>query len=101
MYEQCDALVFPSRYEGFGAPVAEAMVRGVPVISSNTTSLPEVVADGGVLLDPDDPVACATAIESVAADRAELSRRARERSTAFAPGPIVDELVALWRRSAA
>ncbi len=48
------ALVYPSRYEGFGLPPLEAMQCGTPVIVSNTSSLPEVVGAAGVLLSPDD-----------------------------------------------
>jgi alpha-1,3-rhamnosyl/mannosyltransferase len=47
-------LVFPSRYEGFGLPVLEAMALDTPVIASSTTALPEVVGDAGHLVDPDD-----------------------------------------------
>jgi alpha-1,3-rhamnosyl/mannosyltransferase len=48
------ALAFPSRHEGFGLPVAEAMALGCPVIASNVTALPEVVGQAGLLVDPDD-----------------------------------------------
>ena len=44
--------VYPSLYEGFGFPVAQAMAAGVPVITSNTSSLPEVAGDGALLVDP-------------------------------------------------
>jgi len=53
-YQAASAFVFPSLYEGFGLPPLEAMACGVPVISSNTSSLPEVVGDAGILLDPKD-----------------------------------------------
>lgn len=52
IYSGATAFVFPSLYEGFGLPILEAMQCGTPVISSNVTSLPEVVGDSGILVDP-------------------------------------------------
>lgn len=52
LYAQAEALVFPSLYEGFGFPVLEAMACGTPVIASNTSSLPELVGDAGLLVNP-------------------------------------------------
>jgi glycosyltransferase involved in cell wall biosynthesis len=57
-----ELFVFPSLYEGFGLPVLEAMSCGTPVISSNCSSIPEIVEDAGVLVDPDDPLALAEQI---------------------------------------
>ncbi len=54
LYQQAVATVFPSRFEGFGAPVLEAMSRGCPVIAADATALPEVVGDAGVLVSPDN-----------------------------------------------
>lgn len=54
IYQGADLLVHPSRYEGFGLQVAEAMACGVPVVCSNGGSLPEVAGDAAILLDPDD-----------------------------------------------
>jgi glycosyltransferase involved in cell wall biosynthesis len=54
LFASATALTFPSRYEGFGMPVLEAMSRGVAVIASSNTALPEVLAGAGLLLDPDD-----------------------------------------------
>ncbi len=54
-YNAADLFVFPSFYEGFGLPIIEAMACGCPVIASNTTSIPEVVGDAGILVDPDNP----------------------------------------------
>ena len=52
IYSLADILAYPSLYEGFGLPVAEAMATGTPVVTSNTTSLPEVAGDAAVLIDP-------------------------------------------------
>ena len=53
-YNAADVLVFPSFYEGFGLPPLESMACGTPVITSNTSSLPEVVGDAGIMIDPYD-----------------------------------------------
>ena len=62
------AVVFPSLYEGFGLPVLEAMTLGTPVLTSNTSSLPELVGDGGVMVDPYDVGAIADGLTSLNAD---------------------------------
>lgn len=68
LYNRARALVFPSRYEGFGLPPLEAMASGTPVICSNAASLPEVVGDAGVLLAPDDVDGFARAMAQLARD---------------------------------
>jgi glycosyltransferase involved in cell wall biosynthesis len=59
------AFVYPSLYEGFGFPVAQAMAAGVPVITSNTSCLPEIAGDGALLVDPRSPAGIRAALESL------------------------------------
>jgi glycosyltransferase involved in cell wall biosynthesis len=80
------AFVFPSLYEGFGIPVLEAGGCGVPVITSNTSSLPEVAGDAALLVDPHDVDAIAEAMYRVVTDpdlAAELTRRGHENVKRF------------------
>lgn len=70
VYNRARAFVFPSRYEGFGLTPLEAMACGIPVISSNASSLPEVVGDAGILLSPDDLQSFANAMLNLATDDA-------------------------------
>jgi glycosyltransferase involved in cell wall biosynthesis len=89
LYQSCQALVFPSLYEGFGMPVVEAMAFGKPVLCSNLTSLPEVVGDAALLFDPRKPDEIARSIEEIDGDadlRHSLVRRGRDRATQFGDG---------------
>jgi glycosyltransferase involved in cell wall biosynthesis len=93
LYRLASVFVFPSLYEGFGLPPLEAMAAGAPVITSNVSSLPEVVDEAAVLIDPTDAGSIAAAMARVLGDadlRAELIRRGHERVKAFS-----------WRRSVA
>jgi glycosyltransferase involved in cell wall biosynthesis len=80
------AFVYPSAYEGFGYPPLEALACGVPVVVSNTSSLPEVVGDAGILLEPDDISGMADALIQLLTDEsfhANLARRAYLQSRRF------------------
>jgi glycosyltransferase involved in cell wall biosynthesis len=68
LYRGAVALVFPSRFEGFGAPILEAWARGCPVIAADATSLPEVVGDAGYLLSPDNADEWAAAMRDLVED---------------------------------
>jgi glycosyltransferase involved in cell wall biosynthesis len=86
LYQLADCAVYPSLYEGFGLPVLEAMVRGVPLACSDATSLPEVAGDAALLFDGRDRDALAGALRHLLDDsalRAELVRRGRERAKTF------------------
>jgi glycosyltransferase involved in cell wall biosynthesis len=80
------ALVYPSYYEGFGLPAAQAMACGTPVIASNTSCLPEVIGEAGLLVDPDSVEELGAAMERILAD-SELARKladlGRARAAAF------------------
>ena len=70
LYSSADLFVFPSLYEGFGMPVLEAMACGVPVITSNTSALPEVVGEAAILVNPRDEEELAQAIGQLLGDSA-------------------------------
>lgn len=77
---------YPSLYEGFGFPVAQAMAAGVPVVTSNVSSLPEIAGDAALLVDPRSPSELRDGLARLllSADlRAELARRGRSRAQAF------------------
>lgn len=81
-----EVLAYPSLYEGFGFPVLEAFSAGVPVLTSNTSSLPEVAGDAAVLVDPRDPGGIADGLDRLLADeglRARLRDSGSERARSF------------------
>ena len=86
LYSLARLCAYPSLYEGFGLPVAEAMACGCPVVTSNVSSMPEVAGDAAELVDPASVDAIAASIEALWTDearRAELARRGRERARGF------------------
>lgn len=94
------AFVWPSLYEGFGLPVLEAMACGTPVITSSTTSLPEVAGDAALLVDPCDEDKIAQAMTKLSSDkglRAELSDSGRQRASEFTWKRCAKETLSVYR----
>ena len=89
------ASVYLSTYEGFGLPVLESMSCGCPTIASSTTSVPEVLGDGGIALDPNDALGLQEAIYKIYSDESyarELSQRALEQAGRFSWGACAREM---------
>jgi glycosyltransferase involved in cell wall biosynthesis len=91
-YRLARAFVFPSIYEGFGLPPLEAMACGVPVVTSNVSSLPEIAGNAAILIDPYEPASIAEGIRSAVTDdalRARLIERGFARAREFSWGQSV------------
>jgi glycosyltransferase involved in cell wall biosynthesis/SAM-dependent methyltransferase len=93
LFNAAHLFVHPSRHEGFGLPVLEAMQCGAPVIAARAGALPEVVGDAGILVDPDEPAAFAQAIEAL--DRDEARRRSLKeislrQASRFSPSALAE-----------
>ena len=86
LYQNCFAFIYPSLFEGFGLPVLEAMSLGSAVIASNVTSLPEIVGEAGILINPlqeDEIYAAILDLIEIGANRDDLKRRALARAASF------------------
>lgn len=104
LYSGSVAFVFPSLYEGFGLPPLEAMACGTPVITSNTTSLPEVVGRAGLMVDPLDADALSKAMLEVLTDeglRRTLTLKGLERSKEFSWARCAEETARVYHVAAA
>jgi glycosyltransferase involved in cell wall biosynthesis len=102
IYSGAMAFTFPSFSEGFGIPLLEAMQCGTPVISSNTTSMPEVIGDAGLLLPPTDHDGWCQAMLRIIREpglRAELAHRSLARAKLFSWQRFIDETLNGYRKS--
>jgi glycosyltransferase involved in cell wall biosynthesis len=102
LYNASDVFVFPSYYEGFGLPLLEAMASGCPVIASNRTFIPEVVGDGGILLDPFDVDGFAHWIREILSNedlRIKLSEKGYRRSMNFSWEKCARETLDVYREA--
>ncbi len=94
LYAGADALLFPSRYEGFGLPPLEAMACGAPVVGSRAASLAEIVGEGGLLYDPDDAAGMGEGLAALltdAATRAALAEKALAQARRFSWARTAEE----------
>jgi glycosyltransferase involved in cell wall biosynthesis len=99
LYAGAACFVYVSLWEGFGLPVLEAMASGAPVIASNVSSLPEVLGEAGVLVDPANVEAIATAMVQVCNDeslRQRMRRAGRERAGQFSWPRAAAQLLAVF-----
>ncbi len=100
IYKLAELFVYPSKYEGFGLPLLEAMACGVPVIASNVSSIPEVVGDAGLLFDPYAPDQLADCIFQVLEDpllRKKLISNGLKRKEAFSWQKTAEETLNIYK----
>lgn len=100
VYQASHALLFLSWYEGFGFPALEAMASGIPVIASDRGSLPEVVGEGGILVNPENIEQAARALHTVCADvklRASLLDKGRKRACQFSWLKTAEKTLEVYR----
>lgn len=100
LYNGCDVFAYPSLYEGFGLPPLEAMSCGTPVITSNISSIPEVVGDGGILIDPFNTASLMEALEMVINDdsmRNDLIKKALLRIEQFSWKKTAEKTIDIYK----
>ncbi len=100
IYQGALALVNPSRYEGFGLQLVEAMASGIPVLASETTSLPEVLGDSGLLFDPENPASIARQMTRIVGDpqlRRTLAEKSRRRASLFSWHKAAEQTLRLYK----
>ena len=103
LYTLADLFVFPSLYEGFGLPPLEAMACETPVVTSNVSSLPEVVGDAALKVDPLDIAALAQAMQGVLSDvslRDGMTQRGMAQARDFTWARAAKKLLEVYQRLA-
>ncbi len=101
LYESSQAFIFPSLYEGFGLPPLEAMAKGVPVISSSSPSMPEILKDGAVYFDPHSEDSLAEALNKVLENedlREGLIYKGKEIAKCYKWSETAKKILNYWRR---
>jgi len=103
LYNAAEMFVYPSLYEGFGMPNIEAMLCGVPVITSNTSCLPEVVGDAALLFDPKQPDELAEQMERLVDSselRETLCKRGYVRGAMYSWDAIGEQIYQIYKKVA-
>jgi glycosyltransferase involved in cell wall biosynthesis/radical SAM superfamily enzyme YgiQ (UPF0313 family) len=99
LYNCAEIFVYPSLYEGFGLPPLEAMACGIPVITSNTSSLPEVIGNAGIMVDPNDGNSLSEAMLKVLKDedlRCRMSKNGLKRAKLFSWEKVAKEILKIY-----
>ena len=102
-YDVAKAFVFPSLYEGFGLPPLEAMAHGTPVVTSNTSSLPEVVGNAALMVNPENVFEIRRALQQALLDvevRARMKQRGYEQAQRFSWTSSVSRILEIYREVA-
>ena len=102
-YSSASLLAYPSLYEGFGLPLLEAMACGCPVVTSNTSSMPEVAGEAGIMVDPYDIDALTEAIKQVLTDdtlRDNMVRKGLEQARMFSWEKTVEQTLEVYNKVA-
>jgi glycosyltransferase involved in cell wall biosynthesis len=97
LYRGAACLVFPSRYEGFGLPVLEAMASGTPVVAAAAGAVPEVAGDAAILVEPGDPEAIADGVRRAFSERERLVAAGLERAGLFSWAETARRTLAVYR----
>jgi glycosyltransferase involved in cell wall biosynthesis len=101
IYSQCEIFLYPSLRESFGIPMLEAMACGVPVITSNTSSMPEVAGDAAILIDPFNPAEITDAMMQILEDkelRSNLIKKGLIRAAAFSWKAMAQNVLEIYRQ---
>lgn len=103
LYRHAKLFLFPSFYEGFGLPPLEAMACGTPVVTSNISSLPEVVGEGGLLVDPNSSAAITRAVQSLIGNQKvyeNCQKQALTQAATFSWEKTAKETLLIWQKCA-